>query len=242
MSERGEVRYGSSTIGYTVNRSHRRRKTVEITLDGQSGVLVAAPQTLPAEDIAQLVRRRAPWILRRATSAMLQTYSRQFISGESVLYLGRRVRMTIEEAQVSRPMVQFRHWSFQVRVPSFPRGECRGEAVKRVLLAWYKRKALERLKARTLHWSRALGRRPTNVLVRDQRQRWASCSPDGTLRFNWRIIMADPSLIDYVVVHELAHLLVRHHSADFWSLLASVMPDFAERRRRLRELGPHLSL
>ena len=80
------------------------------------------------------------------------------------------------------------------------------------------------------------------MLIRDQRQRWASCAPDGTVRFNWRVIMAEPAMLDYVVVHELAHLTVKNHSADFWIRVASALPDYAVRRRRLRELGPYLSL
>jgi predicted metal-dependent hydrolase len=80
------------------------------------------------------------------------------------------------------------------------------------------------------------------VLTRDQRQRWGSCGPDGTLRFNWRIVMAEPTLIDYVVVHELLHIQIRNHSQEFWSAVAAVMPDYRVCRTRLREMGPYLTL
>ena len=87
-----------------------------------------------------------------------------------------------------------------------------------------------------------LGVRPKEILIRDQRKRWASCAPDGTLRFNWRVIMAAPALIDYLVAHELAHLKVRGHSSDYWAVVAQAIPDYQRRRERLRELGPLATL
>ena len=78
--------------------------------------------------------------------------------------------------------------------------------------------------------------------MRDQRQRWGSCATDGTLRFNWRIMMLKPALIEYVVVHELAHLTHRNHSPDFWGLVASLLPDAQRRRQVLTEVGRTLPL
>ena len=92
-------------------------------------------------------------------------------------------------------------------------------------------------------WHPRLGRGPApRVLIRDQRQRWGSCAPDGTLRFNWRAVMLEPALIDYIVVHELAHLAVRSHSPEFWRIVTAAMPDAQHRRRRLREAGRSLPL
>ena len=81
-----------------------------------------------------------------------------------------------------------------------------------------------------------------SVLIRDQRQRWGSCAPDGTLRFNWRAVMLPPALIEYIVVHELIHLTIKTHSTDFWALVSKAMPDAQQRRRRLREAGQALPL
>ena len=86
------------------------------------------------------------------------------------------------------------------------------------------------------------GVRAKGILIRDQRRRWASCSPDGTLRFNWRAIMAPPALLDYVVAHELAHLRVRNHTSEYWSVVSQAIPDYCLRRQRLREVGPLLSI
>jgi hypothetical protein len=79
-------------------------------------------------------------------------------------------------------------------------------------------------------------------MIRNQRRRWGSCSADGTLRFNWRLVMAPPAIIEYVVVHELAHLRVPNHSPAFWAEVARFIPDYKARRTALRQLGPSLSL
>lgn len=236
------MRYGGTTIDFEVTRTARRKKTVALTIDGGAGVRVAAPLDVPLDEIQAIVRLRAPWIVRKGSPSMLEAHPRRFVSGESILYLGRRVRMTLIEAPVPAVSISFRHWSFEVTVPIHLDHRARKDAIKRAFLRWYKARALVRLMGRVQRWAAVLGQHPADVLIRDQRQRWASCSPDGVLRFNWRVVMAEPTLLDYVVVHELVHLAVKSHSAQFWAQLAAAIPDYAVRRRRLRELGPYLSL
>ena len=119
----------------------------------------------------------------------------------------------------------------------------RRERIRRAVVKWYRARAGERVPACVARWQPRLGRGPApRVLIRDQRQRWGSCAPDGTLRFNWRAVMLEPALIDYIVVHELAHLSVRSHSPEFWRIVTAAMPDAQHRRRRLREAGRSLPL
>lgn len=243
MSERGSVRYGSTTIRYEVTRSPRRKKTVEITVDGSAGILVAAPADLSSLDVRAIVRKRAPWIVRKASDSVLLAFPRRFRSGESLLYLGRQVRMVAQEdAETRRTEVKFRHWSFQISTPPDLRDDLRRVEIRKRLTAWYRERAAQRLPERVNHWTPLVGAKPSAVLIRNQKNRWASCAPDGTLRFNWRTVMVAPALIDYIVAHELIHLDIRNHSAAFWKRLALVMPDFAERRRRLKEAGPYVYL
>lgn len=242
MTEYSQVRYGGTTIDFQVTRTARRKKTVALTIDGDAGLLVAAPLGVPLDEIQAIVRLRAPWIVRKAAPSMLQAHTRRFVSGESILYLGRRVRMAVLEAEVPAVTIRFRHWSFEVTVPGHLDPNARALAIRRAFVRWYKARAQTRLTDRVQHWTIALGQHPSEILIRDQRQRWASCSPDGVLRFNWRVVMAEPSLLDYVVVHELVHLAVKNHSAQFWAQVAAAIPDYEVRRRRLRELGPYLTL
>ena len=119
----------------------------------------------------------------------------------------------------------------------------RFDSVRRAVIAWYRDRAKERLTAGVERWWPRLGSgEKSPVLIRDQRQRWGSCAPDGTLRFNWRAVMLKPALIEYVVAHELVHLTHRNHSRDFWGLMSNVLPDVQKRRKALREAGRVLPL
>ena len=242
MTGRDSVRFGDTTIEYEVRRSPRRRKTVEITVDG-GGVRVAAPMPTPDADLRSLVRKRAPWILRHASEAMLEAAPKQFVSGETLPYLGRNVRIVVTTCDVRQPEVRFDHWRFRIKVPRGMDDTVRYDAIRRAVVRWYRARAAERLPVSVERWWPRLGRGEcSRVLIRDQRQRWGSCAPDGTLRFNWRAMMLVPALIEYIIVHELAHLTHRNHSANFWGLLSRAMPDAQERRKRLREAGRTLPL
>ena len=242
MTEPGRIRFGNTTIDYDVRRSDRRKKTVQITVDG-GGVQVAAPMTTPDSELRAIVRKRAPWILSHATGEMLEAAPKRFVSGETLPYMGRNVRMVVESSDVRSPQVRFDHWRFRVAVPKTLDVDERYEPIRRAIVAWYRDRAAERLPEVVERWWPRLGRGEiSRILVRDQRQRWGSCAPDGTLRFNWRAMMLKPALIEYVVAHELAHLTHRNHSTDFWGLLSKAMPDAQQRRRGLRETGRTLPL
>ena len=116
MSERGAVRFGESLIEYEVQRSQRRKKTVEITVDG-GGVQVAAPVATPEDELQRIVRKRAGWIIRRSTAETLTAAPKRFVSGETLPYLGRNVRLRVEHADVRAVSMRFDHWRFRFTVP-----------------------------------------------------------------------------------------------------------------------------
>ena len=241
-AETGKVRFGDTTIEYQVRRSHRRKKTVQVTVDG-GGVQVAAPTGTPSSELQSIVRKRAPWILNHANKEALMVAPRRFVSGETLPYLGRNVRLVVEVADVLIPEVRFDHWRFRVSIPEGLEGEDRYKRIRNVVVDWYRARAAERLQSGVRRWWPRLGNGDEpRILIRDQRQRWGSCAPDGTLRFNWRVMMLEPSLVEYVIVHELIHLSVTNHSGDFWRFLARELPDMNRRRRRLKEAGKTLPL
>ncbi len=231
------VRVGDTIIDYRVCRSGRRKKTVQITVDG-SGVRVAAPMATPEGQLRDIVRKRAPWILRHTSKATLEAPPQRVANGETLPYLGRNLRLIIEAGDAACAIVRFDHWSFRVQVPN-PSEDGEGcRSFREALVRWYRDRAAERMESMVEVWWPRLGRegRP-RVLIRDQRRRWGSCAPDGTLRFNWRLIMLRPELMEYVVVHELAHLTHPNHSKHFWALVSEVLSDAPQRRLRLREEG-----
>lgn len=242
MSGRVSVRFGGTTIEYEVRRSERRKKTVQITVDG-GGVQVTAPAKTSEAELRAIVRKRAPWILSQASDEMLEASPKRFVSGETLPYLGRNVRLIVEPADIKSPKIRFDHWRFRIAAPKTLTDDERYQPIRRTVVRWYRNRASERLPNVVGRWWPRLGRGDmTQVLIRDQRQRWGSCAPDGTLRFNWRAMMLKPTLIEYVVVHELAHLTHRNHSTEFWGLLSRVMPDAQIRRKNLREDGRMLPL
>ena len=242
MAEHGQVHFGDTTIKYEVLRSRCRRKTVQITMDG-GRVLVAAPTDTPASKLDVIVTKRAPWILRQAPEPGLGFAPNRFISGETLPYLGRNIRLIVEPSDVRAPQVRFDHWCFRIAVPNAMREAERYEGVGKTIVQWYRRRAAQRLPQAVELWRKRMGWPETlEVLIRDQRQRWGSCAPDGTLRFNWHVVMLCPELAEYVVVHELAHLKVSSHSTDYWALVSNLLPEAQQRRRWLREADKLLPL
>lgn len=246
-AEFGEVRSGETAIRFEVRRSARRRKTVRIVV-AEGRVLAAAPEAMPTEEIGAIVRRRAGWIRRRlaAPGPEAEPARKRFVSGETLPYLGRSVRLVVERGGAGAPAVRFDRWRLRVAVSDSDgvggdAGGERRERVRRAVLDWFRERAADRAGASVRRWLPRFGRSEApEVLIRDQRKRWGSCAPGGALRFNWRVVMLPPRLLDYVVAHEIAHLEVPNHSPAFWSHLASAMPDWRERRGRLREVGATL--
>ena len=151
MTEQGSVRFGGTTIQYHVRRSARRRKTVDITVDG-AGVQVAVPQDTPDEDVRDIVRRRAPWILAHALETLLEALPKGFVSGETLPYLGRNVRMVVSVGDVRAPEVRFDHWRLRITVPRYLSEGNRSGCIRRAVVAWYRRRAEARLATIVERW------------------------------------------------------------------------------------------
>ena len=257
-TDRASVEFNGRLIEYTIVRSARRKKTIEITLDPERGVLVRSPARTTRRDIAELVQKRAGWILKHATENVLDPTPRRFTDGERLLYLGSELpiaRETIEDTDVeidfgggallrltapAEVEVRLEDDAFRISVPSDRDEEWRIAATRAAIEKWYRKEAARLLPEIVARWQGKVSRKkPTKVLIRSQRRRWGSCSSDGSIRLNWRIIMAERALIDYVVVHELAHLAVMDHSPRYWNVVKRALPDYKARRKRLNEVGAH---
>ena len=243
VSNRGRVRVGGATIEFEVRRSQRRKKTVQITLDREGGVRVAAPSTMSDSDVRKFVRKRASWIIEKRSENGAKAEPVRLVSGDGLPYLGRDVRLAVNESGVDFPEVHLDRRRLTVEAPSGFDGDARLELTRIALVAWYCDRASEYLSEAVDRWWPKLGRGTrSRILIGDQRSRWGSCAADGTLRFSWRAMMLEPMLIELIVVHELAHLSVRNHSADFWDVVEGALPDVSVRRKRLREVGRTLPL
>ncbi len=231
-----------AVIQYTLRRSKRRRKTVQISVkDG--GVIVSAPMRAPNREIEAIVKVRGGWILGKLEAESERPLPLDLATGDMLPYLGRELRLTVEEADVRKPSARRDGDRLLVTAPRGLASDEQRKAVRAALVAWYRVRAEELLTASAARWLPEMGRNEMpRLLVRDQRARWGSCSADGTLRFSWRLAMLETELIDSVAVHELAHLEVMNHSPAFWEVVLRAMPDAKERRKRLREAGRRLPL
>ena len=156
MTELGRVRFGDATIEYEVHRSQRRRKTVQITMDG-GRVLVAAPTDTPGSKLETIVHKRAPWILRQAPDPLVAPSKKRFVSGETLPYLGRNVRLIVEPSDVPSPRVRFDHWSFRIDVPVQLDDADRYDGIRKVVTQWYRRRAELRLLEAVDMWRKRIG-------------------------------------------------------------------------------------
>ena len=204
--------------------------------------MVAAPLKTRNADIEAIVRKRAGWILRKLHEEDSRPQPRQLVSGESLHYLGRAVPISVQTTDGLTPSVKLEDCTFRIECPEYLEGEERRTALREALMNWYWGRADETIRQSVERWQSRVGRKPVRISLGNQKSLWGSCSSKGSLRFNWRIVMAPPALIDYVVVHELCHLVVANHSDRFWEQVARLMPDYSQRRLKLRKLGPLLTL
>lgn len=263
-TEKATLYYQNKTIRYTIRRSAHRR-TVGITIDAQ-GVRVAAPRRMPLEQVIALVNTKARWIADKHTAFKSRLEPRKrFVSGEEFLYLGRRVSLQVQSEDSpprqgrgrGKPNASIQPELFDFNfLPTKPRPRAavalKGNVlhvqadvssmqgtkeVREILEDWYKTRAEEVIARRVQHHADQLGWRMPKVLIRNQKKRWGSCNAKGELRFNWRLVMLPLPVLDYVVVHEMAHLKVLNHSPRFWALVEQIMPDYKARHQALHELG-----
>ena len=242
MTRTRSITHEGSTIRYTVVRSSRRKKTLTITIDPGNGVRVLVPTRTPNAEIEAMVRKRAGWILRKLAEERPEPRPRRFATGEKLYYLGRELPLVVQLTTGEVPSVNLSAGSLRIACPAGLSEEAQRAAISRALLAWYKEQAAELLGESVQRWQPEVGVSPARISIGDQKTRWGSCSPKGSLRFNLRLAMVPHALIDYVAVHELCHLLEANHSESFWQHVRRFMPDFEERRRRLKELEPLLGL
>jgi predicted metal-dependent hydrolase len=225
-----------SAIPYRIRHSTRARHA-RIVVDG-GGVEVVVPRGFALRQVQPFVDEKRPWIertLRRMRESEAELPPARLDDGGEVPYLGERLALRLSRG--ARARVKARGGSLDVTVPE--PGE---EAVRAALERWYRRRAREEVARRLDAATARAGTSYASLQVRGQRSRWASCSSSGAMSFNWRLLLAPPEILDYVVEHEVAHLAVHDHSQRFWTLLAVRCPEWREHERWLRRHGHALRL
>ncbi len=238
-----DIQFGTTTIEYNIKRSDER-ETVSIAVDPEEGVIVTVPEDVSDKKIHEVVKDRAGWIIEKQEE--IKEISRppldkEFLSGEKLQYLGRRYRLKlVSEEDNDDISVSLKKGNFLVNIPDDLDEAKRRKVVRNNLLEWYYEHAENKLKERVDKYKDQVGVNPNSVKVKHQQKRWGSCTKNKDLLYNWRIIMAPMSIVDYVVVHELCHLKEKNHTDKFWRMVKSVIPDYEDRKEWLRVNGPRL--
>lgn len=236
------IRFGDEIITYEVIRSQRRKKTIQTKVSLER-VRVLAPAGTSDQRLADLIRKQAGWILNQRQILKARPAPKRFVTGDTMPYLGEDYPLAVNTGRFLWPWIRFENQEFLFDAPPDIDEESRRDLIGNAFMEWYRRKARIYLAERVDHWLPFVPtRKKTRILIRNQRRRWGSCASDGTLRFNWRIMMVEPELVDYLVVHELTHLVAMNHSPDFWEHACHLLPDARERSKRLKRAEPILPL
>lgn len=218
-------------LAYTIQRSAKRLK-LTISVERDRSIVVHAPEGISEEKIRQVVESKRQWIYEKM--AHPQKYQvlphppgKELVSGESALYLGRQYRIEVVKAGLAE--IQFLQRFF---IPA-TQGKKREEALRE----WYIGKAKEKIIPRVKIHAHELGVNISGVKIVDNRFRWGSCTLKNNVNFNWRLIKAPMFVIDYVIVHELAHLIEANHTPRFWNIVRAQAPTTEKAKAWLKEHG-----
>ncbi|WP_316570677.1 SprT family zinc-dependent metalloprotease [Neobacillus sp. YIM B06451] len=237
------IRFGNQEIPYTLTRSNRR-KTLGISV-GQYGVSVVSPPNVPFDKIESTLYKKAGWIVRQLTDLdemKTAVQVRRFVSGEKLPYLGRNYRLKVIKADTYTSSFRFYQGQFLAELPKEISVQNHREVLLPLYINWIKERALLYTRERIKRFTIKLQAEPIGITIKDQEQRWGSCTPAGNILLNWRIFLAPASAIDYVLAHELVHLKIMNHSKEYWETLRMLLPDYEKRKEWLRMNGGTLDI
>lgn len=217
-------------LRFEVRRS-ARRTSMQITVDRGGELLLSAPEACSTRVMEKFVREKRFWIYTKLAEkdALAPSVPRkQFVSGEGFPYLGRSYRLLLVDEQ--EVPVKLERGRFKILRSAAEQGRLH-------MVRWYSGHGQPWLQKRVENFQRRVGVEPTGLTVQDLGYRWGSCGKGGRLFFHWRAVLLPPPIIEYVVVHEMVHLLEPHHTPAFWRRVERAIPDFAGRKQWLGEKG-----
>lgn len=223
-------------IEYSLKKSERKTTSIYIERDGSVSVLAPAP--FEHDKIEQIIEKKRSWIYRNLAEwedLNRTRVHREYVNGESFLYLGRHYRLQLVVSKDQEAPLVFLHNQFWLRRDAV-------EQAPEHFKQFYKIKLNKKLKERLKIYQPKMGVVPIDVKVMELQNRWGSCTAKGVINFHWKCAMLPTSVLDYVVVHELAHIENPSHNAAFWRAVEKVMPSCEEQKGWLKLNGAGMSL
>ncbi|MGD6891356.1 M48 family metallopeptidase [Bacillus mobilis] len=237
--------YGTTAIEYDIEYADDK-KDVSIIVEWMEDIRLIVPTGITNEQVEEIIRKKAPTIfqkMKEVNEIIDPPLPKEFVSGEKFSYLGRNYRLKVyKEEDLKKSQLNFVRGKF---IASVPAGIDETEKRRQLLglfKTWYLEHGIAKLESRFQLYCAKMGVSPNDVQLKEQRMRWGTCTSEGNIYLNWRIVMSPMSIVDYVLVHELAHLKYMNHSNDYWNFVRSILPDYEQRKEWLRVNGPTLTL
>ena len=215
-------------------RVSQRARQLRLEIHSGSRLLVILPHNLPAQKAYDLIVEKENWILKHIKKQQSPP-QKKLSAGDSVLYRGKSIKIRALSVSEKTATIRLRESFFEIHLPqdgNLPLNE--------VLASWFRWQAKNQIVKETRRLAKKLGVIIGRISIRDQKTRWGSCSSKKNLNFNWRLLMAPPAVLQYVIIHELTHLEQMNHSKKFWSLVAKRCPDYKTHQKWLKEHGTEL--
>jgi hypothetical protein len=244
VSEIQTIKYRDMEISYSINRTSR--KTIGIVVEPDGKVIIKASIELEQQKILDTIYNKRKLIAEelKLTEEIkkLIPVKHELASGEKILLKNRLIRLKIHTYSDKRPKLTYTFKTVFIYVKEKLSQTEREEEIKQILSKWHKEKVINIISNRIEKYLKIIDCNPQEIKVRDQKIRGGSCTKDDIIIFNWKIVMAPISAIDYFVVHELCHLKESTHSFKFWAIVESLFPYYKKWEERLRIKGKNLEL
>jgi len=229
--EQRDTILAGKNISYILKRSSRRG-SIGLRIDAR-GLTVCVPVRTTEKWLHSVLQEKAGWVLEKLNGWQTRKQTEMhWGEGETIPYKGELLTLRLEQGLFAAPAQQLGR---ELRV--FAVHGSAGEHIEQAVLCWYRREAEQIFAERVAHYAQLLGVAPRAVKLSAAKAQWGSCTAHGSVRLNVQLIKLPLRLIDYVVVHELAHLRELNHSAAFWRVVESVCPDYAKMRKELKSFA-----
>ena len=230
-------------LKYRLRRSNRKSMAISIERDG--GIMVKVPHQAKLNNIEKFIAEKRIWIyqkLARKKALNRERPKREFVNGQGFLYLGRSYRLKfVDDSEIksgsSSKIAPLRLWHGHFELAESEKADARNH-----FISWYRKQIKKQLKERIPRYDKRIGVTVKDIRISNLGHRWASCGHNGSINFNWRSVMAPIWVFDYILVHEMVHMIERGHTDRFRHMVARIIPDYEEHVSWLNENGADLDL
>ena len=213
-------------------------RSIGITVDRDGSLIVTAPQDCNEAELARFASDKRMWVYKKLAEKDLllsRRPTKEFVSGEGFVHLGRSYRLLLRDTDVGPVKLERGRLMMSSDIAACGSGA-------QAMVDWYRARASRWFPRRVEPWAQRMGVRPAAIDVRDLGYRWGSLGKNDRVNFHWATIQLQPALVDYVIVHELAHIHEAHHTPDFWATVQRAMPTYLRAKDDLARVGSGLWL